>query len=600
MLDQSQPVSQTSHTVGYDTLAAQIFTAGVTGDLTRISLRLENWNITLPTGAVLNVSVQTVIDGLPSGEQIGTGAIPLGAIPPLGSGGDWVDVVISGATVNSRIQYALVLQTSVWNADVSWWMAGQTASKYTGGEMAYNYGDGWITDGRFDFTFKTYVTPPPYTHTAPTNGDLRTYAGDANTLVVQIVNLSPYPIVFNNETNLEGVHGPLGSTAMDRNTKKSFFFAPLGVPAKIPPAPAQAFVPPYLDDNQPNPDWDPNYINTETRPYSMLFSWDDRGSPDITYNYVNWTIEGVECFHDDRCPSYTQDVDLGLFITRAIPEDSLNAKFYFDLVTGSLKEVFTILGVIVFPERPGNWIRFFLSTVELEKVNYEVLKFEEQQKAADSNKHGQWWIAAYPVPDLSIAGQDNNCYYSKQCAPSSDAADDAVEASWDDVHGGFFADQLVVTTHLLRGKAATNSFRYDPDQCIGEFSARGTMGSVPIAMVSVMTKDQWFAGQVSNMAKASMPTDSVNTTLPGGWLGGVQKALLKKSGPRGLELIRSMVQEDGRGAYLELMSIIRDLSQQQLKFLAELVRSWRAGNPLTPQQQAFVDEIAVRLRNRLR
>ena len=40
MLDQSQPGSQTSHTVGYDTLAAQIFTAGVTGDITRISLRL--------------------------------------------------------------------------------------------------------------------------------------------------------------------------------------------------------------------------------------------------------------------------------------------------------------------------------------------------------------------------------------------------------------------------------------------------------------------------------------------------------------------------------------------------------------------------------
>jgi hypothetical protein len=331
----------------------------------------------------------------------------------------------------------------------------------------------------------------------------------------------------------------------------------------------------------------------------MLFSWDDRGSPDITYNYVNWTIEGVECLHDDRCPSYTQDVDLGLFITRAIPEDSLNAKFYFDLVTGSLKEVFTILGVIVFPERPGNWIRFFLSTFELEKVGYEAGAFAEQQKAADSDKHGQWWIAAYPVPDISIAGEDNNCYYSKQCAPSSDAADDAVEASWDDVHGGFFADQLVVTTHLLRGKAATNSFRYDPQQCIGEFSAKGTMGSVPIAMVSVMTKDQWFAGKVSSMAKASMPSDTIHTP-PGTWFGGVQTALLKKAGPSGLELIRSMLQEDDRGAYLELMYIIRDLTQQQRNSLAELVRSWRAGNPLTTQQQALIDKIAVRLRNRLR
>jgi hypothetical protein len=158
-LDQSQPVSQSSQTVAYDIQRAQIFTAGVSGDLNRVSLRLENYWSSLPTGAVLNISVQKVIGGLPSGEQIGTGTIPLSAIPAFGSGGDWVDVDISGASVRAGIQYALVLRTSVWNANVTWWLAYQNAygSSYTRGESAFNYGSGWSTDESYDFTFKTYV-----------------------------------------------------------------------------------------------------------------------------------------------------------------------------------------------------------------------------------------------------------------------------------------------------------------------------------------------------------------------------------------------------------------------------------------------------------
>jgi hypothetical protein len=604
MIDQSQTVSQSSTTVSWNFPRAQIFTAGITGDLTRVSLRLENFTSTPPPGAALFISVQTVSGGLPSGEQIGTGKILLNAIPAYRSGGDWVDVDLSGDPllwigykpyVNAGVQYALVLQVSVWNANVNWWYAGQSAygSSYTFGEMALNNGSGWIVDTRFDFTFKTYVEPPPYVHTAPTNADLRTYAGDANTLVVQIVNLSPYPLVFKNDTNILGMAGPLGSTpAMDRNAKKSFFFAPLGVPVKIPPPPAQAFVPKYLDNGQLNPNWDPNYQNTETRPYSMVFSWDDRGSPISTYNYVNWTIQGVQCKHDDRCPNYTQDVDLGLFITREIPEISLDAKYLLDLVKGPLKEVFTLIGAIVFPERPMNWIRFFLATAELEKMGYDEVKFNEKQKEPDSNKHGQWLVAAYPIPDLTnSSGVENACYYSKQCTPSSDAADDAVEASWDDIHGGFFADQLVVTTHLLRGKAATNSYRNDPDQCILQYSDAGTMGSAPIAMISIMTKDQWIAGQVASIANGSMPSGSVKSMATG--------SVNKKGMSSGLELIRSLVQKNGRAAVLELLSIIRELPRQQRQFLVDMLRSWRAGNPLTKQQEAFIQMIAVRLRTRV-
>jgi len=156
MLDQSQPVSQSPRTVGYDQLGAQIFTAGVSGGLNRVSLRLQNYTSSPPTGAVLNISVQKVIGGLPSGEQIGTGTIPLSALPAFG---DWVDVDISGATVYADRQYALVLRTNIWNAQVYWWYAYQNeyGSSYTRGEMAFNNGSGWSTDESHDFAFETYV-----------------------------------------------------------------------------------------------------------------------------------------------------------------------------------------------------------------------------------------------------------------------------------------------------------------------------------------------------------------------------------------------------------------------------------------------------------
>jgi hypothetical protein len=166
-LDQSQTVSQSPTTVYNDTQQAQIFTAGLYGTLDRVSLRLENWSASPPSGAVLNVSVQTVIAGVPSGKQIGSGTIPLNAIPPLGSPG-WVDVTIHGAVVHAGTQYALVLQTSIWNADVTWWFA---YTSYAGGEMAFNDGNTWSLSETNNFTFQTYVVPDAVDQSNPAGAD---------------------------------------------------------------------------------------------------------------------------------------------------------------------------------------------------------------------------------------------------------------------------------------------------------------------------------------------------------------------------------------------------------------------------------------------
>ncbi len=158
-LDQSQTVQDTPAVVSYDTQQGQIFTvgAGVYGSLDRVSVYLDSdTSSSYPIGAFLTISVQTVIGGLPSGKQIGSGTIPLSAIPALNSP-NWVDVTIRDAVVSAGTQYAIVLQTSVWNATIIWGVAERTS--YTRGTMASNYGGGWSIDGLYDFTFETYVVP---------------------------------------------------------------------------------------------------------------------------------------------------------------------------------------------------------------------------------------------------------------------------------------------------------------------------------------------------------------------------------------------------------------------------------------------------------
>ncbi len=155
-LDQSQTVSQSSSVVSASSQQAQVFTAGVYGNLSRVSLLLENYVDNPPAGAFLTVGVQTVIGGLPSGKQIGSGTVLLSAVGPLGSAG-WVDVNIRSAVVNAGAQYALVLQTSPWNAHVKWWYAYNT--NYAGGSTVFNDGTAWGVNELYDFTFKTYVIP---------------------------------------------------------------------------------------------------------------------------------------------------------------------------------------------------------------------------------------------------------------------------------------------------------------------------------------------------------------------------------------------------------------------------------------------------------
>ena len=526
-------------------------------------------------------------------------------------------------------------------------------------------------------------TFPPYMHVAPADADIATYGGDANALVVQIVNLTPYRIDWKPSspwTNLQAVYGPLGSDAMSRTKAKSFMFAPLGVPQQLASPPAQAFEPPFLPNGQPNPKYIPDWNNTETRTYNMLFSWDDHAGG-VTPNWVTWTIHDVPCVYDTRCvPGATQDVDLGLWITRDIPkQDTLNAGTHAELVRGIIKDAFSMLGVFVRPGIAGNWVRFFLNTAKLgEGTQAEIDAFNAGQTCdidngffagCDSNRHGQWWIAAHAYPDPTLYFEQNNqiynvpnsCYTTtsdnSKCNPATYAANDGVETHWDTDNGGFFTHTIVVTTHFLRGHQATDSYAGVSACTMYPNNDPGKLGSAPVAMVTVMTLDQYDTAKVANLPLQGMvytngttvlsasgsdftclqpgepiningvsytiqsvdSTTSLTLTSPAPaqknvfWSAaalcrGVGSAVSARApGDKtkggvlpGPDLVRSLVAQYGRKALVHLHAIISGLPAVQRQFLRELIKSRIAGNPLTPKQEAFVHMIAVRVQADLR
>ena len=77
----------------------------------------------------------------------------------------------------------------------------------------------------------------------PTPADLLTYSGIGRSIIVQILNLTPYRITYKQpDPNwVDGVEVASLQNMTDkyRWTKKSFMFAPVGVPEQIPGVPTK-------------------------------------------------------------------------------------------------------------------------------------------------------------------------------------------------------------------------------------------------------------------------------------------------------------------------------------------------------------------------
>jgi hypothetical protein len=402
---------------------------------------------------------------------------------------------------------------------------------------------------------------------SPGKADVLTTAGYAKTLTVKIVNLTPYeiglnraqlPYLYPNPTNLVDKYD---STALDPEKKKKFMFAPLGVPQTIPGVPPEVYT-------------DPDYVNTTTRPYSFVLSWDDHGG-NVDVSWISWVIHDVEC-KDPRCPVATEDLTLGLFVTREDPNESLTAGDYWHLGKDVLQRALEIVSVVVVPENPLAWKNFILGTGEIAMGADE---FNDKQNADDAGQ--KWYVAAYPFPEpdsyCDKTPSDEDCY------PSAGQATDAAVAEWASGMGGWTQQEIVVILEMRRGQKPIPEYHCDPH-------AWG-LGTAPIAAVTIMTLDQWTEANLMSMVDTLATGSSEPTTPPRSKSARISSAA---------QMINSTLEQSGREGVQTLFSIIQNLNPEHRQVLRDMVTAWRAGEILTPRQQTFLHWLAIRLRNEMR
>ncbi|HET7215440.1 MAG TPA: hypothetical protein VFL79_17755 [Terriglobia bacterium] len=175
ILDQAQPQYSSVMFLGQYGPGAQTFTPHITGTLARVSVVLSNfWSVPATSPVSVNIATTVREPTWPRpATNIGSGTIPLSAIPPDGSPG-WVDVNITGASVTAGTQYAIVLEET-GGGTVFWHHATAEAGATYPDEWAMFYSNvpyssGWYWSWNDDLAFKTYVLPVPTITTAPGPG----------------------------------------------------------------------------------------------------------------------------------------------------------------------------------------------------------------------------------------------------------------------------------------------------------------------------------------------------------------------------------------------------------------------------------------------
>lgn len=428
-----------------------------------------------------------------------------------------------------------------------------------------------------------YQRPKPKTGygPAPTNADLVAFDGAARTVVVQILNLTPYEIRFKSSSITSTDESEMQNR--DRGTPKAFMFVPVGLPNVIPAAPAEAF----------NSNNDPNWENTTSRSYSMVFTWNDHKER-VVDNWVQWTVKQVESctLIGNTCTPYTQDVDLGLWMYRNETPDTLKAYFQANVLKDVLTATLRILGIVVDPARVGPWVREFLAMKEIAD-DYEAFDTLNSLAAGDDSK---MYLASYVIPN-----PNSMCVLSNQgCVPSTMGPDetgtDGVYSLWPALYAGpcpaktncpivAAEGELVVSAHLLRGKKAP--------MCPPDPPGNGTnyvcsLGQLPTFMITVMRHDDFGLGAIAAAAQSS-PSAAAGTDK-------LRLFLLQA----GAGSIRPLLERRGRLGLLTLRSLIQGLSFEQRQVFREMIRSMSSGRRPTKEERQLVHGLATALRERLK
>jgi hypothetical protein len=380
----------------------------------------------------------------------------------------------------------------------------------------------------------------------PTDADLVMMQSRSKTLVIRLLNLTPYDVV----EDPAHISKMSGATDTDRNTAKTGMFAPLGWPGG--PNALRGLV-----GDPPNNGWTqipetgnwlftPNATNTSTHPYNFVVAWNDHGGH-VTKSEIGWIIKGV--YAAGHGP-VTKDVPLRMWFTRNDSSKPLNSDL-FGFITSCVKEAVKLIGCIVMPENPAAWINAYAGIKELANSAFE--NFNGVDTSTDADK---MYFAAYVVPDGKVGNPDCIGCEPQTVTQSSDGTTDGVDVEWAPETGPY-SEGIIVTTHLLRGK--DNGPDY-PSNYSGFHDYR-----VPIVHVTLWTPEQYTHSQLKSVAKMT-------------------------SHYLGAQLDAALATGDLQ-KYKQFASIYKSLNKSQRETLREAIKAFLREDPLTRQEVVLVEKI---------
>lgn len=157
-----EPLYSNSVAVGVGQQYAQIFTAGLSGSLTKVALGIAKPNNNANVPAYLIVSIYQSSSDVPTGSALASTTITDFVHVPTDSqmlaSRRTFDVDFTSPTsVTEGSTYAIVAEAANNGRNFNWYLA----SAYEGGEAAYNdRGRGWTADPGIVLVFSTYVLIP--------------------------------------------------------------------------------------------------------------------------------------------------------------------------------------------------------------------------------------------------------------------------------------------------------------------------------------------------------------------------------------------------------------------------------------------------------
>lgn len=409
--------------------------------------------------------------------------------------------------------------------------------------------------------------------------ELTIYGSYGNSVLVNILNLTPFDMTY--------AYGSLGNQRdRDRKTKKSFMFAPVGLPGTICGSgvypmeqangeyeyefsPAYHTVPECLERLQDAP-------APVVAPVPFLISWEDDGGL-IENSSLAWTMHDIICnvapeyvVPGDGCKvvpdfdgtshTYKADIDLGLWFARSGTEKPAEGLLFLDTV----EILASVIELIEAPENPFKWKETFLAFKELAE---HVQDFEEWNTGDYTGV--KMTVRSYPVPHEGSFCAEPDAI----CVPQvvGKGANDNVTVQWasnfkdgaGDAEGG-----VVVVTHVVRGHDAYNNEWYDDDGfrrcCTFRF------GSLTTVNITIMTPNQYATAGVKTMATTTSPTQ-------------LRKVLLSN----GFGSIRQYLLQHGHEGYLALRDIVQSLPPADVQLLIQATKSTLTGQVRKEEEEVL-------------